>query len=87
MGRAYLPYTTACGCLNFTYITVSHDNVEVDQRPLKLCSRSRTTQFNKSGHEDIRVKRRLDNFSTRVQITYELDLGGTRTGSSTNVPV
>ena len=83
----FLIYLTACGFLNSTYIIITYDNVEVDQRPLKLCRPSKTTQFNKSGYEEIRVKRTVKTTKKGQHITsYELHLWDTRTGSFTLLP-
>ena len=82
----FLIYLTACGFLNSTYITITYDNVEVDQRPLKLCRPSKTIQFNKSGHEEMRVKRTVKTTDKGEHITYELHLWDTRTGSFTLLP-
>ena len=84
----YLLYSTVCDFLNSTYITISHNCVQVDQRPLKLCTPLKTTQFNKNGNAEIRVKRHVDTTSRGdVNITYELHNWDTRTGSFTVLPV
>lgn len=83
-----LSYLTVCGFVNSTYITISRDCVEVDQRPLKLRFwGSNKIMFNKSGHEEMRVKRRLTTGGESVSISYEVHKWDYRNGSFVVLPM
>ena len=80
-------YITLRKFMNATFVVITHDSVELRARPLNDFMCSKIVRFDKSGYEEIRVKRTVDTREDRLSVTFELHKWDCRKGTFSILPV